>query len=177
MSGKLDLLEFYERDHTSYTRETLLTHSPMIVTYSEIEVMAPSNFVTSSPQLRPSILGEGDSNTTDVLTCSSTTTDDMLDTVDDCVGCVNQISLQHDFEDSLRDVALNLHKDSNGTPILLSDDETIDIASNIAASEVESLFRSTTTVCNKIEEQPQQHSEMDLLNWCSGGFNGVNPSQ
>lgn len=31
---------------------------------------------------------------------------DMLDTVDSCVGCVNQIALQHDFEDSLAELPL-----------------------------------------------------------------------
>ena len=170
MSGRLELLEVYEDDHDHAS--TSVTNSPMIATHSEIEVIAPSNFLTSSQQLRSSITGDGDLNTTDVLTCSSTATDDMLYTVDDCVGCVNQISLQHDFEDSFRDVALSVHNDSNGKPTLSSADETIDIASNIAASEVVSLYGNSANICKKIEEEPKQDSEMDLLNWCSGGFNG-----
>lgn len=177
MAGKLDLHEVKDNNQISYTREALLMHSPMIVTYSEIEVMAPSNILTPSRQPSYSIIGGSDPTTTDVLTCSSTATDDMLDTVDDCVGCVNQISLQQDFEDSFRDVTLNLHHDSNGIPALSSDDETIDIAPNTTVSEIEPVYPSTANVCNAIKEEPPQYSEMDLLDWCSSGFHGVKTSQ
>lgn len=176
MAGILDLLEVNDHDQISYRRDTLLTHSPNIVTYSEIEVIAPSNNVTPPHQPHYSIIVSSDSNTIDV-TCSNAATDDMLDAVDDCVGCVNQISLQHDFEDSFRDVTLNLHHDSNSVPAPSSDDETTDIQSSTAVSEIEPVYPITANVCNGIKEEPPQYSEMDLLDWCSGGFHGVKPSQ
>ena len=176
MAGKNELLESFsvDRDQRSSTGEAMHPYSPIMATSSEIEVIAPSNIITPSQELRSSFNGGNDSNTTDVMTCSSTATDDMLDTVDDCVGCVNQISLQHDFEDSLRDVALNLQHASSSIPPLPSDDETIDIASNVAAGDVDSLFLSISSASTTVVEETQQDSQMDLLNWCSGGFHGVN---
>jgi hypothetical protein len=105
----------------------------------------------------------------DILTCSSSATDDMLDTVDECVGCVNQISLQRDFEDSLVDLPLVQHLPS--LPDLPSDD-TLDGISNLRKKELGSLLYTNDSASLVQEEEVAVGAEMDLLNWCSGGYHG-----
>ena len=176
--GELDLLDALDRKHDqmSSARETLLPCAPIMVSSSEIEMVAPSNILTPvhQQQCRPSIPYGNDSTMTAVLTCNSTVTDDMLDTVDDCVGCVNQISLQQNFEDSLLNVSLDLQTGSNGLPTISSDDEIEDIATSISAKESRSVFYSPESTSDVVKAEEQEYtpedSEIDLLNWCSGGF-------
>jgi hypothetical protein len=177
MAVEVDLLEVFvhEDDQTSRARESLHPHSPIMATSSDIEMIAPLIVVTPAHQGLASIPFSDDSSMAIALACSSTHTDDMLDTVDDCVGCVNQISLQHDFEDSLLDVTLDLQNDfASGTETLSSDDGTKNIGTIITANEgrpiSHNIKSNSSTYCE--EEYTQEASEIDILNWCSGGFQG-----
>ena len=180
MATELDLLKSFheEHDHILSAENEALTNSPIIATSSEIEVIAPLNIVSPVHQHRSSIPSDRDSTITSVIACNSTATDDMLDTVDDCVGCVNQISLQHDFEDTLLDVTLDLQNDFNGTgiPVLSTDGGSKDSVMNDNVHEVRSLFHSIESTSGTVEEEEvrplQVGPEIDILSWCSGGYRG-----
>ena len=173
MAGLFDLLQVNEgrHDQTSSGRERSHPNSPIIVTSSAIEVIAPISIVTPQNPKRcvSTPYGDDDPTMTPTLACSSTTTEGILDTVDDCVGWVNQISLQHDFEDSLLDVILDIQNDLNGLPVLPPDNET----KNIAANEANSLFHNTKST-GDVEKEEYVHdgADIDVLNWCRGNFQG-----
>jgi hypothetical protein len=146
---------------------TLLLLHPMMETRSELGVDGQSMTPTSPHS--PQTLTMTNSSTMDaIVTCSSTATDDMLDSVDDCVGCVNQIALQHDFEDSLRDVPLQ--QQPLGLSMLSCDDDSIDEISNERKEQVRSTLYSNESVTLGKEDEVTQGTEIDLLSWCSGGF-------
>jgi hypothetical protein len=146
--------------------------TPPIVTESTPEHCEPPTAVTPPPSLQIAELPAVD----DIATCSSSATDDMLDTVEECVGCVNQISLQHDFEDSLVDLPLVQHHPS--LPEMPSDDtldgisNTLDGISNLRKKQLGSLLYTNDSASLIQEEEVPSGAEMDLLNWCSGGYNG-----
>lgn len=92
------------------------------------------------------------------LNCSHTT-EEMLESVDSCVGCVNQVALQNDFENSLAHVELPVHQFADTT---LTEAEATLIRLQIAEQSVQAQ-----------EEEQQQSSatglaDMDLLNLCAG---------
>jgi hypothetical protein len=147
-------------------------------TSSEIEVIAPARIVTPSQPAKQQHNVETFVNSEEstveavVTTCSSTVTEDMFDTVDDCVGCVNQISLQQEFEDALLDLPLEMHDHPNRVLTLPSGDVAIDTTHNVPIKGCGSLFNKECKSDSIHEEQLTQGTEMDLLNWCGGGFQG-----
>jgi hypothetical protein len=178
MRRKLDFYDIHNDvvDQNALVKDRSLL-VPIVVAASEIEVISPQVVVTpprplQNVKLNPSTTPLRNDSTMDAIaTCSSTATDDMLDTVDDCVGCVNQISLQHDFEDSFVDITM----DSRGIATLPhTDDDAFDIKSTEDAKQKRSSLQSKESpgTCVAVDEDnvSQQDEELDLLNWCSGGF-------
>jgi hypothetical protein len=184
---KAELDDVYDiHDHTLsetlHDKKVSLPASPIVATLSEIEVIAPSRIVTPPQQVREDrstgtekIPKSEESSVEAIVTaCSSTATEDMFDTVDDCVGCVNQISLQQEFEDELLDLPLELLDHPNGVPIIQSDDHSFHPRSGEAIKgEGGSAFCSNEgTRDSLLLEPPSQETELDLLNWCGGGYHG-----
>ena len=139
--------------------------TPTVTTNPAPIAISPPTSVTPPPTATDGELSAVDA----IVTCSSSATDDMLDTVDECVGCVNQIALQQDFEDSLVDLPLLSQPSLPESP---SDDDNFDKIPNLRKKEHGSLFYNNDSASLIQEEDVPTGADMNLLNWCGGGYNG-----
>jgi hypothetical protein len=114
---------------------------PSVSSEEPLELYRPPALVTPNKDDVGSTCGEIDAS------CS-----DMLDNVDSCVGCVNQIDLQHDFEDSMAELPLPEFR--KNPPYKLSEVE----ASLMRLQIMEQQSDDAQALSNL--------PDMDLLNFC-----------